>query len=67
VAPQTKQQSGLHKAIDEAFAKLASPFSGVVSSTSSPWAFHIVDTLLVLVVYGFGLAFLARLLKMGGP
>jgi hypothetical protein len=58
-----KQQSGLHKAIDEAFGKLASPFSGVTSSTSA-WTIHIVDTLLVLIVYGFGLAFVARLLKL---
>jgi hypothetical protein len=57
------ESSGLHGALDEAFGKLASPFSGVVSSTSA-WTLHIVDTLLVLVVYGFGLAFLARLLKL---
>lgn len=63
-ASQAKQESGLHKAIDEAFGKLASPFSGVISATSGAWPVHIVDTLLVLVVYGFGLAFLARLLKL---
>lgn len=60
---QSKGNSGLHEALDEAFVKLASPFSGVTSSTSA-WTVHIVDTLLVLVVYGFGLAFLARLLKL---
>ena len=58
---ETKGKSGLHKTLDEAFTELASPFSGVISS-SSAWAVHIVDTLLVLLVYGFGLAFLARLL-----
>ncbi|HEU0250901.1 MAG TPA: hypothetical protein VFR48_09270 [Solirubrobacteraceae bacterium] len=60
-----KQESGVHEAIDEAFAKLASPFSGVISSGSDEWTIHIVDTLLVLVVYGFGLAFIARLFKLG--
>jgi hypothetical protein len=60
---KTKQQSGLREALDEAFGKLASPFTGVVSSTSA-WTLHIVDTLLVLIVYGFGLGFLARLLKL---
>jgi hypothetical protein len=60
----SKQESGVHEAIDEAFAKLVSPFSGVVSSGSA-WTIHIVDTLLVLVVYGFGLAFIARLFKLG--
>ncbi|MGH2878025.1 MAG: hypothetical protein ACRDK4_00220 [Solirubrobacteraceae bacterium] len=64
-AKQSKQESGVHKAIDEVFAKLASPFSGVLSSSSDAWTIHIVDTLLVLVVYGFGLAFAARLLKLG--
>lgn len=63
--PQTKQESGVHEAIDKAFAKLASPFSGVTSGSSDVWTIHIVDTLLVLLVYGFGLAFLARLLKLG--
>lgn len=59
------QESGAHEAIDKAFAKLASPFAGVLSSGSNAWTIHIVDTLLVLVVYGFGLAFIARLLKLG--
>lgn len=59
------KESGLHEAIDKTFAKLASPFSGVIStSASGAWAVHIVDTLLVLAVYGFGLAFAARLLKL---
>lgn len=62
---QTKRESGVHEAIDEAFDKLASPFSGVLSSGSDAWTIHIVDTLLVLLVYGFGLAFIARLLKLG--
>lgn len=60
-----KQESGVHEDIDKAFAKLASPFSGVTSGSSDAWTVHIVDTLLVLVVYGFGLGFIARLLKFG--
>lgn len=63
-AAKSEHKSGLHKALDEAFGKLASPFSGVTSSTSGAWTIHIVDTLLVLIVYGFGLAFVARLLKL---
>lgn len=58
------KKSGLHEAIDNAFEKLVSPFAGVVSDTSGAWAVHIVDTLLVLGIYGFGLAFAARLLKL---
>jgi hypothetical protein len=63
-AATTQRQSGLHETLDKAFGKLASPFSGVVSATSGAWTLHIVDTLLVLLVYGFGLGFLARLLKL---
>jgi hypothetical protein len=53
--------SGLREALDKAFSALASPFSGVTSG-SGQWTIQIVDTLLVLLVYGFGLSFLARLL-----
>ncbi len=59
-----EKQSSLHKAIDKAFSTLSSPFSGVVSSSSGAWTIHIVETLLVLLVYGFGLAFVARLLRL---
>jgi hypothetical protein len=55
-------KSALHEAIDKAFSTLSSPFSGVTSGSSSQWTIQIVDTLLVLFVYGFGLSFLARLL-----
>jgi hypothetical protein len=61
---ETAKQSAPHKAIDKAFSTLSSPFSGITSG-SSEWTIHLVDTLLVLLVYGFGLAFLARLLRLG--
>jgi hypothetical protein len=57
-----KHESGLHEALDKAFATLSSPFSSLTSGSSSQWTIEIVDTLLVLIVYGFGLSFLARLL-----
>lgn len=57
--------SGAREALDKAFSKLSSPFSGVTAGSSSAWKVHIVDTLLVLLVYGFGLAFLGRLLRLG--
>jgi len=59
-----KGEGTAHKALDKAFSALFSPFSGVTSSSSSAWTIHIVDTLLVLAVYGFGLAFVARLLRL---
>jgi hypothetical protein len=55
-------KSALHEAVDKAFSTLSSPFSGVTSGSNSQWTIQIVDTLLVLFVYGFGLSFLARLL-----
>lgn len=61
---ETKNEGSAHKKLNEVFSKLASPFSGLTSG-SSEWTIHIVDTLLVLLVYGFGLAFIARLLRLG--
>ncbi len=59
---KTEHKSALHQAVDKAFETLSSPFSGVTSDSNSQWTIQIVDTLLVLLVYGFGLSFLARLL-----
>lgn len=61
-SPSTSKKSGLHEAIDKAFSTLSSPFSGLTSGSGSQWTIQIVDTLLVLLVYGFGLSFLARIL-----
>ncbi len=52
-----------HKVIDEAANSLTSPFAGIVSATSE-WANRGVKLLLALVVYGFGLGFLARTLRV---
>jgi hypothetical protein len=60
----SKKESAGHEAIDKAFSALSSPFSGIAAGSDSAWTVHIVDTLLVVVVYGFGLAFLARLLRL---
>ena len=58
-------ESALHEDLDKAFSTVSSPFSGITSGSKSQWTIHIVDTLLVLLVYGFGLGFLARLMRMG--
>ncbi len=57
-------EGSLHKAIDETSAHLTSPFAGVVSGSNSEWANRGVRLLLALVVYGFGLGFLARTLRV---
>jgi len=60
-------ESGLHEAIDEASNQLTSPFSGITSGSSSKWAIHGVNLVLALVVYGFGLGFLARVMRVRFP
>lgn len=61
--PPSNKESGLHETVDKAFSTFSSPFAGVTGS-SSAWLNHIVEALLVLAVYGFGLGFVARLLRM---
>ncbi len=63
-AAAAKHEGTLHRTLDEVANALTSPFAGVVSGSSSEWTIHIVKTLLALVVYGFGLAFLARFLRV---
>jgi hypothetical protein len=56
-------KSAVHKALDDTAEALTSPFSGVVSG-SSQWAIHGVRTVLALLVYGFGLGYLARVIRV---
>jgi hypothetical protein len=53
-----------HKTIDEASDELTSPFSGITSGFSSQWAIRGIKLLLALVLYGFGLGFLARVIRV---
>jgi hypothetical protein len=63
-AASTAHESSLHKDIDKASEELTSPFAGVVSGSSSEWVIHGVKLLLALAVYGFGLSYLARVLRV---
>jgi hypothetical protein len=65
----TAGTSAAHKgsvraAIDDASNALTSPFSGVTSSSSSEWTTHIVRLALALALYGFGLGFVARVIRV---
>jgi hypothetical protein len=62
-APAT-HESAVHRTIDEASDQLTSPFAGVVSGSSSEWVIRGVKLLLALAVYGFGLGYLARTLRI---
>jgi hypothetical protein len=63
-APAPKHESALHKKIDEASDFFTSPFSAVVSGSTSQWAIHGVKTVLALLIYGFGLSYLARVIRV---
>ena len=63
-AASAKHDSTLHRTLNETADTLTSPFAGVVSGSNSEWTIHIVKTILALFVYGFGLAFLARFLRV---
>jgi hypothetical protein len=57
-------EGAVHKAIDETSEQLTSPFAGIISGADSEWANRGVRVLLALLVYGFGLGFLARTLRV---
>jgi hypothetical protein len=63
-ARKPARESSAHKDIDEAAERLTSPFAGVISGSSSEWLIRGVKLLLALAVYGFGLSFLARVLRV---
>ena len=60
----SNKPGAVHKAIDEASNELTSPFAGLVSGSSSEWLVRGVKLLLALVVYGFGLGYLARVVRV---
>jgi hypothetical protein len=65
-SPRTSSahESTLHKAIDEASSNLTSPFSQITSGSSSEWVVRGVNLLLALIIYGFGLGYLARMIRV---
>jgi hypothetical protein len=58
------RESAVHKTLEEASRRLTSPFSGVVSESSNEWAIRGAKLMLALLVYGFGLGYLARMLRV---
>jgi hypothetical protein len=57
-------ESSLRKGLDDTANALTSPFGGIVSDHSSEWATRGGRLILALLVYGFGLGFLARMLRV---
>jgi hypothetical protein len=59
----TGNEGSVHKTIDEASNTFTSPFSEVTSGSKNAWTIHGANLLLALVIYGFGLGFLARVVQ----
>ncbi len=53
-----------HKVIDEVADKLTSPFSGITAGSTSQWVIRGVGTVMALLIYGVGIGFLARVLRL---
>jgi hypothetical protein len=63
-SPAVKHDSTLHKTIDETADFFTSPFAGIVAGSNSQWVIHGVKTVLALLVYGFALGYLVRVLHV---
>ena len=63
--PSAKEDEA-HKVIDEVADKLTSPFSGITAGSTSQWVIRGVGTVMALLLYGVGIGFLARFLRLRG-
>jgi hypothetical protein len=63
-ASAVKPHSHVRRTLDDASTELGSPFHGITTRTDSVWGEHILQTLLVLLVYGFSLGFAARFIRV---
>jgi len=61
---KASRHSAARQAIDDAANAITSPFSSIASGSSDEWAERGVKLLLALAVYGFGLGYLARMLRV---
>ncbi len=61
---QPEHKGTAHKVLDEVAGKLTSPFSGITAGSTSQWVIRGVGTLMALLVYGLGLGYLARVLRI---
>jgi hypothetical protein len=59
-----KHEGTVHHAIDEVASALTSPFSGITAGSTSQWAVRGVGTVLALLIYGVGIGYLARMLRI---
>jgi hypothetical protein len=64
VAAAPAQKGTVHRIIDEVAGELTAPFSGITAGSSSQWAIRGVGTVMALLVYGLGVGYLARMLRI---
>jgi hypothetical protein len=57
-------ESAVHEALDEASNFFTSPFDGITAGWSSEWLIRGAELGLALLVYGFGLGYLSRLIRV---
>jgi hypothetical protein len=60
----TEHVGSVHRSVDEASEALTAPFSGITSGSNSEWGTRVIRLLLMLGVYGLGIGFLARALRV---
>jgi hypothetical protein len=60
----TAHEDTIHRDIDDASREFTSPFAGIVSGSDSEWLTRGVKLFLALLVYGVGVGFLARALRI---
>jgi hypothetical protein len=63
-AAHPAREGEVHKAIDEVAGKLTSPFSGITAGSTSQWVIRGVGAAVALLVYGVGVGYLARVLRL---
>jgi hypothetical protein len=58
------KEGSVHRDIDDASREFTSPFAGIVSGSNSEWLSRGVKLFLALLVYGVGVGFVARALRI---
>ncbi len=61
-AIREREHGKVREAIDDANDVLLTPFSQLVATSKSNWVTHGVPAVLALLIYGFGIGFLANLM-----
>jgi hypothetical protein len=65
IAPDNGGRKGsARRTIDEISEAVESPFSALTEGSSSEWVIHGVDLGVALLVYGFGLGYIARTIRV---